>query len=215
MAQLTIQYTRDVLSAGYYLGVDVLSGVDIDPVCVVASVGRGGSPEQIARIATLNDFVDIQEAPSAGYVIFYDPTLFTFAVAATDIIVLSHVPPLWTRLGYAGSTQHTVSSTDPSTDSVVVTPAFPAYADGLSYVLYDSGMVLKATILSSGTAMSAIGSSWDAEIYYRMQTINSAIAELQGAINTYSALQSEAQSLVDSTEQYLEEYSGTDTEIYT
>lgn len=218
MAQLTIQFVRDTLADGFYLKVDVLGGVDIDPKCVVARIGREGSLESISRIGTLTDLAGLSVAPVGGYTHFQDAGLATVSPVAGDFIQLNAIPSLWTYLGYVPGTYHEVQSWDPVYNAMEVVPAdvFPAFGGQLSYTLYDSLFVAKGTFVSSGFAcLNVFSSSWDSEIYYRLQVIDSAISELQNAINKFVSLQTEAQSLVDTTELYLDEYEGSSTEIYT
>jgi hypothetical protein len=219
MAQLTIEFDRDTLSDSFFLGVDVLSGVDVDPVCIVARRGMANTFEYIARIATLNDFVGIKPAPVAdGYNHFYGKEFNTVIPVATDLIQLNEVPSLWTHLGYTPGTYHQVLSYDPAYKVVEVVPGseFPAYGGRLSFSLYDSGLLSKGSFVQSGAAtLDLYSGAWDKEVYYRLQTINTSIEALQNAIDKFVSLQTEAQSLVDTTETYLDEYEGSSTEIYT
>lgn len=215
MAQLTIEFTRDTLSEGFYLGVDVLSGIDVDPFCLVATIGRANSAETLARVATLNDLVGIPEAPSGGYAYLQDPSLSAIVPVATDRIQLNAVPALWEYLGYTPGTIHEVLSWNAPYTAVEVTPEFPAFGGALSYTLYDSGMLPRGTFDQSGAAiLNILSSSWDDEIYYRFRTLSTSIKELGNAINKLLSLQTQAQSLVDNTEKYLDEYGGTSTEVY-
>jgi len=218
MAQLTIQFVRNTLADGFYLRVDVLSSIDIDPKCVVARIGREGSPESISRIGTLTDLAGLNAAPVGGYTHFQGAGLAATPPVAGDFIQLNSIPSLWTYLGYSPGTYHEVQSWDPGYNVVEVVPVdvFPAFGGQLSYTLYDSSYVAKGTFVSSGFAcLNVFNSSWDSEIYYRLRTIDSAIPELYNAINKFVALQTEAQSLVDSTGLYLDEYGGSSTEVYT
>lgn len=219
MAQLSIEFTRDTLADAFYLGVDVLSGVDVDPVCLVVTNGFRNHVERLTRIATLNDLTGIPDAPVvSGYNHFFESGFSTLTPVATDLIVLNEVPSLWTYLGYVPGTQHEVDSFDPAYDvaKVVIGDEFPAYGGRLSFTLYDSGLTPKGVFNGSGAAtLDVYDGSWDEQPYYRMQSIHASIPDLATAINKFISLQTEAQSLVDNTETYLDEYAGTSTEIYT
>ncbi|RKY28651.1 MAG: hypothetical protein DRP83_00325 [Planctomycetota bacterium] len=219
MAQLTVEFIRDTLSDGFYLGVDVLSGVDVDPVCIVVRKGAASTPEYIARIATLTDLAGIPAAPVvAGYNQFYSQEFDLVVPVAGDYIQLVSPPGLWDYLGYVPGTYHEVAAYDPVHKVCEVVPGdeFPAYAGRLSFALFDSGLLPKGSFVSAGAAtLDVYGGAWDDELYYRLQTIHTSIEQLQDAINKFVSLQTEAQSLVDNTETYLDEYEGTSTEIYT
>jgi len=219
MAQLTIEFTRDTLADAFYLGVDVLSGVDVDPVCIVARSGFQGELESISRVGTLIDLTGVPAAPVVdGYNHFYEEAFGTTVPVATDLIVLNEIPSLWTFLGYVPGTQHEVSSFDAAYNVVKVVPGdeFPAFGGRLSFTLYDSSLVPRGVFNGSGAAtLDVYDGTWDDQVYYRLRTIHSSVDSLSSAINKFVSLQTQAQSLVDSTETYLDEFAGTSTEIYT
>lgn len=219
MAQLTVQFVRDTLADAFYLGVDVLGSLDVDPVCLVARNGFRNSTESLTRFATLTDLMGIPAAPVVdGYNHLFNLDFNVTVPVATDIIILDEVPALWEYLGYVPGTQHVVSSYDATYRVAKVVPGdeFPAYGSRLSFTLYDAGLIPKGSFVSAGAAtLDVYDGTWDDEPYYRLRTIHTSIAELVNAINKFISLQTEAQSLVDNTETYLDEYAGTSTEVYT
>jgi len=215
MAELTIEYVRDTLANGFYLGTSVLGSVDIDTKCLVIRKGTADTEEYIARVATLTDLAGIEEAPAGGYDWIQEPGFASVTPAVGDIVVIHAAPALWDYLGYA-PVPRTVTAWDMAYNAVCVTPAFPAYAKNLSLTLYDSGFLTKGIFTDSAAAcLDIFNPSWLSRTYYRAASYDAHLDTLEAAINKYVVLQSEAQSLVDATETYLDEYEGTDTETYT
>lgn len=216
MAELTIEYIRDTLSDGFYLGTNVLGAVDIDTKCLVARKGTGSTEEYISRIATLPDLEGIEEAPAGGYERLQESGFSGVTPSVGDQVVLHSVPSLWNYLGYVAGTFHDVTAWDPVSKTVRVNPVFPAYHKGLSFSLYSSGLSLKGSFTdSAASCLDIFGLAWADRMYYRLDSYDAQFDTLEAAINKYVSLKTQAQSLVDSTETYLDEYEGTDTEIYT
>lgn len=220
MAELQITFIRNTLSDGFYLGTEVIAATDIVEECLVATVGREGNSEYLARVATLNDFDGIDLATSEEYQWLRDDALYPLHPLVTDTVVFTAVPTLWTeRLGYTLGTVHAITAVTagPAPQDVVLqlSPALPAFGEEVSFSLYRGGFPVYTGTATGTVACHPHTAIWEGEVYYRKKVLHTSIPNLVTAINKFVAIQTEAQSLVDNTERYLDEYAGTDTEVYT
>jgi len=218
---MNVEYKREVLDDGYFLGVTVLSA---DPTGKLEeSLVVNTADEDIARFSTLVDLEDLAVGTALEWfqAASYAKTPPEGTPQMHDILRLDTIPGSWVQLGAAAPMNFSIEEVTGS-----------LYAFRLSgSVMPPCGFtgILSFTILeSTGPDVIRVSQITDQIVtirrydqnssgndpYVRVASAAKLFTSITEATNKYAALRAEAASLIDATDLEEESFTGTITEEY-
>lgn len=212
MAQLTIEYDKDVLTNGYYIKTKVLSA---DPAsiqsCLVVRKPSSADGETLVRVATL---VDLEALPSAEGLLFFTAIdIGTHGAVEDSILRFTTLPPEWVKAGLSPDLDYTIDSIPDVNTVKIKLGVFPHYYRGdlIAWELRTAGDVL----ITNGSGGETIRDQPTEDMYYRTTEYIDVYPDLNAATNAQASFDSQAQSLVDDSTLGAESFSGTEEKVYT
>lgn len=215
MAKMNVEYKREVLDDGYFLGVTVLSYPDTDPAGKLEeSLVVNTADEDIARFSTLTDLEDLSVGPG---LLWFQADVYTGTPQTSDTLVFETVPGSWEELGFSAPLSFSISTVTGSLFALEVSTPFPCgFTGNVTFHILDGvgPTVRVATATTRVTIRRYDQNSSGNDPYVRVASAAKLFTSITEATNKYAALRAEAASLIDATDLEEESFTGTITEEY-
>jgi len=218
MSEMSVTYSREVLSDGYFLGVEINPYPDTYPTGELEeSLVVNTSDEDMARFSTLFDLEDLTVGPDLRW---FQADLYTGIPVVGDTLRFTVLPSPWTELGYTAPLDFVITTVTGSLYALEVNAAvpFPCGFTGLATftVLQGSGPTVR--IASTDDVRFTIRrydqNSSGNPLYVRVAQAAELFTTVIEATNKYESLRAEAASLITDYDAEETSFTGTITEVY-
>jgi len=218
MAEMTVTYSREVLSDGYFLGVEVESYPDTYPAGELEeSLVVNTSDEDISRFSSLFDLEDLSVGPALRW---FQADAYSGVPIVGDTLRFTVLPTPWVEMGYAAPLDFVITDVTGSLYALEVNAGtlFPCGFTGFAtYTILQGGgpsVRVASTSIVRFTIRRYDQNSSGNPLYVRVAQAAKTFTTVIEAANKYEALRAEAASLITDYDAQETSFSGTITEEY-